>query len=240
MMPPRVGEIGAIIVGLTVLLWASKKLSFWTVPIAVALGSMLIVLSRTRTAPLALLVGLLVAFIATSGRASGRRGLTLLATVALLAAPFFPQIMTWALRNQDPAMIGKLSGRTTVWDFILSQEVSATTFWLGHGLGDKKVLLRRGEGDINVMAIDNSWLDAYWETGAIGVVFIVAVMIVAFIYVLRTPDAMTRMASTFLVVYVLVASINESGLCDLSSMTLLVLVAVTVSAIGRSRASPGP
>ena len=48
---------------------------------------------------------------------------------------------------------------------MLDEKVSVQTAIIGHGLGNKRVLLRRGEGDIDVMAIDNSWLGLYptWE-----------------------------------------------------------------------------
>lgn len=234
MMAPRVGEIGAVLVGLTVLLWAQRKVGLLVLIPVVAVGTGLIVFSHTRTAALAVLLGLLVAFGTTLASPAGRRGLGLVAGALCLALPFLPGIIDWALRNQDSQQIQNLSGRTTVWEFILSQPYDPQLFWLGHGIGNKKILLRRGEGDINVMPIDNSWLDSYWETGMAGTILLAFAVLAAVVYALTTPGYAARACAGFLMTYVMVASVNESGLCDFSSMTLLLLVAVLISAVDRA------
>lgn len=234
MMAPRVGEIGAVLAGLTVLLWAQRKIGLLVLVPAVAVGTALIVFSHTRTAALALLLGLLVAFGVTLASPGGRRGMGLVGGSLCLALPFLPGIIEWALRDQDSQQIQKLSGRTTVWEFILSQPYDPQVFWLGHGIGNKKILLRRGEGDINVMAIDNSWLDSFWEAGALGTALVAIAVLAALVYALKTPGYAARTFAGFLMTYVLVASVNESGLCDFSSMTLLVLVSVLISAVDRA------
>lgn len=233
MMPPRVGEIGAVVLGLGILLWALRLLPLPVALAAVALGAALIVLSRTRTAPLAALTGLLLAALALRRHQGARRIAAVFLAACVAAAPFLGTISTWALRGQDTSQLERLSGRTLVWDFILSQPLTDLTRWFGHGLGEKRILLRRGEGDINYMAIDNSWLDSYWESGLVGLVLIVAATLAALVYALRTPEPGARAVAAFLCGYVLVASINESGLCDLSSMTLLLLASAQLSLCGR-------
>jgi hypothetical protein len=151
-----------------------------------------------------------------------------------LALPFLPGIIDWAVRGQDSEQLQKLSGRTAAWDFILSQPYDPQLFWLGHGLGDKRILLRRGQGDINVVPIDNSWLDSFWETGAVGATLVALAVLAASVYAFKTPGYAARTFAGFLMTYVLVASVNESGLCDFSSMTLLVLVSVLISAVDRA------
>lgn len=244
MMAPRVGEIGAVLAGLAVILWTQRKIGLLVLVPAVAAGSSLIVFSHTRTAALALVLGLLVAFGTTLASPAGRRGLGLVAGALALTLPFLPKIIDWILRDQNPEQIQKLSGRTTVWDFILSQPYDLRLFWIGHGIGDKKILLRRGEGDINVMPIDNSWLDSYWETGVVGTALTALAVLAALVYALKTPGRAARACSGFLMIYVMVASVNESGLCDFSSMTLLVIIAVLISAADRAnkrdRADGGP
>jgi len=233
MMPPRVGEIGAVVLGLGVLLWALRLLPLPLALVAVAMGAALIVLSRTRTAPLAALTGLLLAVLALRRHQGARRIFGVFLAAGVAALPFVGTISTWALRGQDTSQLERLSGRTLVWDFILSQPLTDLTRWFGHGLGEKRILLRRGEGDINYMAIDNSWLDSYWESGLVGLVLIVAAALAALIYALRTPEPGARAVAAFLCGYVLVASINESGLCDLSSMTLLLLASAQLALCGR-------
>ncbi len=234
MMAPRVGEIGAVLVGLTVLLWAQRKIGLLVLAPAVMAGAALVVFSHTRTAALALVLGLLVAFGTAARSPAGRRGLGLVAGALALALPFLPGIIDWAARGQDTEQLQKLSGRTAAWDFILSRPYDPHLFWLGHGLGDKRLLLRRGQGDINVVPIDNSWLDSLWETGAVGATLVALAVLAALVYALKTPGYAARTFAGFLMTYVLVASVNESGLCDFSSMTLLVLVSVLISAVDRA------
>lgn len=239
MMPPRVGEIGAVLIGLAVVRWAFGGLRLRLLLPLVASGLGLVVLSRTRTALLAMVIGLLVAFCSTAGSKYGRRGLAVLAGCAAALLPVWGAIAEWVTRGQSAESISSLSGRTAVWDFIVHAELDAKTFLFGHGLGEKRVLLRRGEGDFQTVPIDNSWLDAYWETGLTGLFFVGAGMIGAVIFALRTTGAPARATSLFLLGYVAVASVNESGLCDFSSLTLLVVLAIMVGAVDRSiRRSP--
>ncbi|GAB3531978.1 membrane protein [Arthrobacter tecti] len=233
MMPPRVGEAGAILAGLAVILWADRRVSVTLLLPALSAGIALILLSRTRTAALALILGLAVAFALSSRSRLGKRGLLSLGATVAGALPFAGPVLDWAMREQDIEMIGKLSGRTSVWDFILSRDLESGVWLFGHGLGHKRIVLRRGEGDIASVPIDNSWISTYWETGVVGVTLIALALLAAVIYTVRTPDVLARAASLFLITYVLIASINESGLSDLSSLTLLIVLAVSISAASR-------
>ena len=113
MMAPRVGETGRGAGRLdTVLLWAQRKIGLLTLAPAVAAGTALIVFSHTRTAALALVLGLLVAFGTAATSRAGRRGLALVAGALALALPFLPGIIDWAVRGQDSEPLQKLSGRT--------------------------------------------------------------------------------------------------------------------------------
>ena len=142
---------------------------------------------------------------------------------------------TWLLGGQGTQQISSLSGRTTSWQAVLDEKVSIQTAIIGHGLGNKRVLLRRGEGDIDVMAIDNSWLSLYWETGLLAVIIVGLALVLAWISVLRAPTPYIRACGALLLGYVTVASLNESGLSDLSSMTLHLLVAAAVCDADRIR-----
>lgn len=95
-----------------------------------------------------------------------------------------------------------------------------------------------------MVPIDNSWLDSFWETGAVGATLVALAVLAAMVYAFKTPGYAARTFAGFLMTYVLVASVNESGLCDFSSLTLLVLVSVLISAVDRAdkrdRAAAGP
>jgi hypothetical protein len=225
MLPPRVGEIGAVLVGLTSIALVFRQARPLPAGIVIGLGLSLVILSRTRTAAAGLLVGLLVAFGITRKHRLGRRGVAALGVLVLLAVPLFVPLRSWAVREEDSQRLASLTGRTLAWSAVLEQQSSVRTIMLGHGLGNKGVLLRRGEGDFDVMAIDNGWLSLLWETGWLGVGVVLLALLSAVVAVARAPTPAVRAAAGFLLVYVAVSSITETGLSDLSSQTLHVLVA---------------
>jgi hypothetical protein len=224
MLSPRVGEVGAIIVGLTVIGLVLGKVRRVPGLIVIGLGSALLILSWTRTAAAALLVGLLFAFFATRKARPGRRaftGLLLILLVVLAASP----VWSWATRGQSSVELSSFTGRTLAWSAVFDQESSLRTVTLGHGLGNKRILLRRGEGDIDVQAIDNGWITMFWETGLFGVILVFMAVVAAFVTAWRAPTHYVRAAALFLVIYVFIASFTETGLSDLSSQTLHLMVA---------------
>jgi O-antigen ligase len=225
MLPPRVGEIGAILVGLTATALAFRKLGNLVGAIFISLGLTLVILSRTRTAAVALLVALVVAFSLTRKYRLGRRALRTILLLMLLAIPLLAPIRSWVVRDQDARELSSFTGRTLAWSAVVEQQSSWRTVVLGHGLGNKEVLLRRGEGDIGVMAIDNGWLALFWETGLLGVGLVLSAFVAAVVGVVRAPTPYVRAATAFLVTYVAIASFTETGLSDLSSQTLHLLVA---------------
>jgi O-antigen ligase len=225
MLPPRVGEIGAIVVGLTVVALTFGKLRRVPGTILVGVGLLLIALSRTRTAAAALLFALVVAFLVTHASRQGRRALLVLTLLIVAAAPFQASVQAWALRQQSAEQLSSFTGRTRAWTYVLEQRTSFRTDLLGHGLGNKRVLLRRGEGDVDVMGIDNGWLSLFWETGLLGVAVVLLAVIAAAVSACRAPTPYVRAAAVFLIAYVAVASFTETGLSDLSSQTLHLLVA---------------
>jgi hypothetical protein len=201
MLPPRVGEVGAILLGLALIGFVCKKLAAVPAPKTWA--------GRIFSLGVPALIGL--AFLTIGS------------------------LHTWLLRGQGTQQISSLSGRTTSWQAVLDEKVSLQTAIIGHGLGNKRVLLRRGEGDIDVMAIDNSWLGLYWETGLLAVTIVGIALIVAWISVLRAPTPYVKACGAMLLGYITAASLNESGLSDLSSMTLHLLVAAAVCDADRLR-----
>lgn len=236
MLAPRVGEVGAVVAGLVLLALVFRRMRVWVALPAMAMGLSLIVLSRTRTAAAALVLGVLVAFLWTAGSRQGRRGLLMLLVAGVGVLPFAPAVMAWAVRQQSPEALTSLSGRTVAWEYIVSQKLPWQTMVFGHGLGNKKVLFRRGDGRFDVMPIDNSWLSLYWETGLMGVVILAAAVLSALWLAARAPTPYVRASTLFLLVYVVCASLNESGLSDLSSLLLHVMVAAMVADLDRRTA----
>ncbi|WP_432891904.1 O-antigen ligase family protein [Kribbella sp. CA-245084] len=235
MLPPRVGEVGAILCGLALIGLVCRKLSALPAIALIGLGGVLIAASRTRTSAAALAFGLVVALIITRKTWLGR--IACLVVPALLGLAFLTigSLHTWLLRGQGTRQITSLSGRTTSWQAVVDEKVSTQTAIIGHGLGNKRVLLTRGEGDVDVMAIDNSWLGLYWETGLLAVAIVAVALIVAWVSVLRAPTPYIKASGALLLAYVTAASLNESGLSDLSSMTVHLLVAAAICDADRIR-----
>jgi O-antigen ligase len=240
MLPTRVGEIGAVIVGLAVIALAFRRTRIPVGAALIVIGLSLVVMSRTRTAAAALLIGLIVAFLLTSHSGRGLWGLIAIAGVIVTAAPFFKTVWTWALRQQSAQELSSVTGRTRAWTAIVQQEIPLQTVLLGHGLGNKNVMLRRGEGDFAAMAIDNSWLSLYWETGLMGTALVALALVATWVAVLRVPTPYVRAAASFLIVYVTISSVSETGLSDLSSLTLLMVVAGGAAYADRLRTGRHP
>lgn len=223
--PTGVGEIGAVLAGLTVTALTFHKIGRLPAGILVGLGLSLIVLSRTRTAAVALVMALFAAFCLTRKYRRGRRALLTILLLVLFAIPLATPVQSWLARGQTGRELTSFTGRTGAWSAVIDQEASLRTVILGHGLGNKGVVLRRGEGDIDVMGIDSGWLTLFWETGLLGVALVLMALVATFIAVSRSPTPHVRAAAGFLVSYVVMASVTESGLSDLSSHTLHILVA---------------
>jgi len=235
MLPPRVGEVGAVLLGLAVIGLVCRKLATLPAVTLIGLGGVLIAASRTRTSAAAVAFGLVIALIITRRTWTGR--FVSLAVPGLLGLAFLTigSLHDWLLRGQSTRQISSLSGRTTSWQAVLDEKVSTQTAIIGHGLGNKRVLLTRGEGDVDVMAIDNSWLGLYWETGLLAVAIVGLALILAWVSVLRAPTPYVKACGALLLGYVTAASLNESGLSDLSSMTVHLLVAAAICDADRLR-----
>jgi len=234
MLPPRVGEIGAITAGMSYLTWAHRRMPLRLSAPLIVVGIALIVLSRTRTAAAAALLGLLLAAFATYRSDAWRRQRNVLLGIAGAALALLPVVISWALRNQSDSQVTSLSGRTVAWDYIVHLKVDRVTWLFGHGLGQSEVFIRRGDNTLNYAPIDSSWLSLYYESGMAGAVlagcgFLAAVWSA---FAARTPYV--RAVCVFIVTYAAVDSFNETGLSDVSSLVLMLLVAAFASSIDRT------
>lgn len=232
-LPPGVGAIGALVAGLALVMWAFHRLPWWVAIPLMLLGIGLIVGSRTRTAAGALLIGVVIAALVALRSRGGRNLLLGLAVAAIPVLVMWQTVAAWLLRGQTAERFSSLSGRTLAWDYVLQADLAPQTMLLGHGLGNRKVLLTRGQGDVNVVPIDNSWLSLYWETGILGALVVLGAVVATAIAVLRARTPYVRAATAFLLAFVVVASFNESGLSDVSTVTLALLVAAMVADLDR-------
>ncbi|WP_313023249.1 O-antigen ligase family protein [Mobilicoccus sp.] len=232
--PSRVGEVGAIVLALALLLLLYRHLTWPPAMLCVALGSWLLIGSNSRTPALAATLCIVLAFTLTARQRASRIGLGIVGSGMVLAGMFAGAVLTWLGRGQSSEQLTTLTGRTSAWQFIRLAELSSMQRWLGHGLGDKSVLMRRSDGAFGPMAIDSTWYSLYWESGYVGLTIVAGALALAWWAVLRCPASGAKAVSVFLLLYATLATITETGLSDLSSLTMHLLAAVTIATVHRT------
>src|ERR1700739_1755702 len=117
MQPTQVAHYAAVMIGLVVVFWFCGNMRARTVALVVVVAGVILILSHTRTALLALIVGILVAGMSLIVAKPRVRKLFAvvgaLATVAALTLSAF--ITTWLERGQTSQGLDNLTGRTKVW-----------------------------------------------------------------------------------------------------------------------------
>ena len=230
--PPQVGQIAGVLAGVSLLLVVSRVVPARRGLIWCTVGVVFLVLSYTRTAMVALVVGLLlgvVSLITTSKRARA------VLTVLLLAGPIIVMLVgpvadAWFKRGQDDAQFATLTGRTSAWDRVYAFERDERTELFGVGLTDKS---------IDGLPIDSGMLSVYHEEGMVGVVVVVGIFTVLVASTVFAPPGPRRAVALFLVTYCIVASYTETGVGDMSSYILSLVIAASL-VWGRSSRPRGP
>ena len=139
--------------------------------------------------------------------------------VPVAALMFGPAVQAWFLRGQDPDMLNTLTGRTKAWAKVYAFPRDIYSNLFGVGLTDKSI-----EG----LSIDSGYLSIYHEQGRVGVAIIVAIFVLYLARILTRRPSMPRAIATFLVVYVLIASYTETGIGDMSSYVLHLMLAMVM------------
>jgi O-antigen ligase len=226
--PTQVGHYMAELTGLAVLMWLcgiiTRRRALWmAVPAAFGL-----VAAQTRTAVLALVVGLVVAtlsLVKTSRRS--RRVLTWTGVIVLLIAlPLSPLVNAWLVRGQNASELNNLSGRTLVWPLVLSEQRPDTNKIFGSGLSNGSLV--GSSPAVNGLPIDSSWILTYQDQGLVGVVLEAAIFCVLLLIALLRPRSPGRSIALFLIVYCLCASFTESGMGVASTYLLDLTVAASL------------
>ncbi|WP_424887016.1 O-antigen ligase domain-containing protein [Streptomyces sp. XH2] len=230
--PPQIGQYAAVITGLTVLLVLDRRTTRGSAAAVIVPSLVLLALTHTRTATLALLVGLALAIgslILTS--AAARRFFAWVVLCAAVAAVGFSSaLQAWFLRGQDKENFSNLTGRAKVWDALLAAPRTVSEQVFGVGLGDKS---------FGGLPIDNSWLAVYQEQGLTGTAIVAAIIIVLGGAALLRPPSLPRACAIFLISYCAIASYTEAGLGDASPYLLHLTVAASLLA-APAAATPPP
>ncbi|MDQ6616487.1 MAG: O-antigen ligase domain-containing protein [Actinomycetota bacterium] len=214
----QVGQFAAVAAGCAVVLWLSGAMSRRPAWMIAAFGLVLIVLTHTRTAALALTTGVLLAsFSLILARARVRRVLLTAALVMPLAlVAVAPSLVGWATRNQSSADIAGLTGRKAVWATVVSQPRSEFERFFGFGLSDKSSQGR---------SIDDTWLAVYRDEGLVGDGLIGAILGLLLISAAFRKSGPARAVALFLVVYCAFATYTEVVIGDASPYLLHLVVA---------------
>jgi hypothetical protein len=219
--PTQVAHYAAVMIGLVVVLWFCGKLSGRTTALTAVAAGAILILTHTRTALVALIVGIMVAGMSLIVAKPRVRKLFAavgaIAAVAVLTLSAF--ITTWLTRGQTTEGLDNLTGRTKVWGPLLAAPRDRFQETFGFGLS---------ANSFNGLPIDSNWLASYQEEGLFGVVICATILIFLMVTTYFQPRGLQRALALFLVAYCLVASFTEVGFTDVSPYLLDLTVAASL------------
>jgi hypothetical protein len=221
--PTQVAHYSAVLIGCTVVLWFGGAVRGRTALLTLIGAGVTLLGAHTRTALIALTIGLLIAAASMFiGHARVRRASAALAVLVVVAASLFaPLIIEWFFRGQTSEEAAGLTGRTKVWTEILGLQRSWWQDVFGFGLSNKS---------FNGLSIDSNWLAVYLDQGWFGVAVDAALLLILIFLAVTHRRGIRRAAALFLVTYCLVTSITETGLGDASPYLLHLVVAASLLA----------
>lgn len=221
--PTQVAHYAAVLLGCTVVLWFGGAVRGRTALLTLLAAGAVLIGAQTRTALIAMVIGLAVAGASMFlGHARVRRVSALLGVIGVIAAALFaPLISNWFWRGETLDEAAQLTGRTKVWTEIFGLQRPWLEGVFGSGLSNKS---------FNGLPIDNNWLAVYLDQGWFGMVVDAALLLLLIILAVMHPRGIRRATGLFLVVYCLVASITETGLGDASPYLLNLVVAASLLA----------
>lgn len=231
--PTQVAHYAAVLLGAYALLWACRMVSNRQVMIAVVVAGTVLVLTHTRTALMALVVGVCVAGASLFlGHVRVRRTSALGAVVVVVVATAFsPQLADWALRGQTPEEASQLTGRTKVWTAALRTPRPQVEEMFGSGVSNQS---------FNGLPIDSNWVATYLDQGWFGLVVHTSVLLVLLLVAATRERGPHRAVGVFLVVYCLTASFTETGLLSATPYLLDLTVAAALLAADAAGGVGGP
>ena len=225
----QVAHFAGELAGLVILLWLCRLLSPRRALVIAFPALIVCVLTHTRTALLAMIVGLLVAGLSlVLARRRVRRffatGLIVLVVVAL---PLAPLLTHWLTRGESTQGLTSLTGRTVAWSAVLSSNRPLPNVIFGSGLSNDAVNVASNPA-LNGLSIDSSWISIYQDQGIFGDVLVGAVLLLLLLTTLSRARGPTRAVALFLIVYCMIAGISESGLGSVSPYLLDLTVAASL------------
>ncbi|HEX4256057.1 MAG TPA: hypothetical protein VH089_13260 [Streptosporangiaceae bacterium] len=219
--PTQVAHYAAVTCGLMALLWLCGRVSGRVALGFVVVAGVILLLTHTRTALLALVVGLLIGGLSLFAAKSRVRKafLTCVVVGGGVALTLSGVITHWLARGQDSQQLTNLTGRATVWSLVENLPRNKFEVLFGFGLSNNS---------FNGLAIDSNWLATYNDQGLFGIALVASLLIFLFVLAYFRPRGVHRALALFLVSYCLVASYTETGLSQPSSYLLDLTLAASL------------
>lgn len=219
--PTQVAHYAAVTAGMACVLWFAGLLrrSYALVIFVGAVG--ILVLTHTRTALIALLAGILVAGLSLfTGRQRVRKVFgTVLIVLLLTGVVLLPALTHWFGRGQSAQEFSQLTGRTVVWQELVSAPRAVDNILFGSGLSNNSFA---------GLPIDDSWLSVYQDQGIVGDILIGLMLLTLLLIAATRPRGPARAVALFLLVYCLIASFTETGLGSASTYLLDLTIAASL------------
>src|SRR6201996_4641910 len=219
--PTQVAHYAAVTLGLVALLWLSGRISGKvTLAVVVATGAILL-MTHTRTALFAMVVGLVVGSLSLfAAKSRVRKAFLTVGLVLAVGAVTLASVVTnWLARGQSSQQLTALTGRTTVWQLVLTFPRNWFEVVFGFGLSNNS---------FNGLPIDSNWLATYNDQGLVGVILCVTLLLFVLVAACFAPRGAPRAMALFLATYVLIASYTETGLSQPSDYLLEMALAASL------------
>lgn len=223
MAPTQVAHYSSVFVGILSINWLTGLVrGRWALALVAVSGGILMG-THTRTAVLALAVGLGVAVASLFLGYVRVRRVSMIAIVAgfVTAIGLAPLISAWFLRGQNASEAWELTGRTGVWQEILASPRGFMTTLAGSGMSN---------GSFNGRSIDSNWVATFVDHGLIGITIQTVAVLMLFIIAAARRRGPARAVALFLVVHFVVSSFTEVGLNAPTSRLLDLIVAASLLA----------
>jgi hypothetical protein len=227
--PTQVAHFAAVTTGLVILLWLCGLLSGRLALLVATIGGVIVLLTHTRTALVAMLAGIFVGGLSLfKTKARVRKLFAVASVVAVIGILTLSGVVTtWLARGEGTQQLTKLTGRTTVWSALVSLPRDRFQVLFGFGLSNKS---------FNGLPIDSNWHASYYDQGLFGVTVCATILFFLLVLAYFQPRGVRRALAFFLVTYCLLASFTEVGFTDASAYLLDVTLAASLlvpSAAGR-------
>ena len=202
-------------------LWVCGRLRGRPTLLAVGATGMILLLTHTRTALVAMTAGLLIAGLSLiAGNARVRKLFAVGgAVVAVAIMTLSSVIVTFLARGQGTEQLTNLTGRTVVWSALVNFPRDKFQMLFGFGLSNDS---------FNGLAIDSNWLASYQGQGLIGVGICAAMLVFLLVSAYFQPRGVQRALALFLITYCLVGSFTEVGITNVTPYLLELVLAASL------------